>query len=541
MNRVDQADVLFVNGKVITVDPQDRIAEAVAVRAGRIYAVGSNEEIRRLAGPETEVVDLKGRPLLPAFTDCHTHLEMASVGLGLMVDIHVPPCKNIPDMLEALRQRASETPEGEWIFGMGNLYHDFRLPEKRFPTREELDTVSTRHKIVTRLGGHVTVMNSLAMEALGITRDIVPPPGAYVERDADGNPTGQFRDFTWNRLGIPEFSMEEKRRAIVQTAYDYFIKRGVTAIGDVSETREGNRTIQELCRSGEIPLRVGTYVWVPRTMSLEDLLGLGMGSGFGDDHFYLAGIKLFADGGLSARLAALHEPYVGTDDRGVLNWTVEEFAELVRRSNEAGLQIMTHCCGDRAMDMVIDAYRNELDARPRSDHRWRIEHAGNLFGTDERLKRMRDLDIVPVPQPPHLYSVGDHYESLVGPERMKTAYRFRTMVEMGFKLPGNSDLTSSQPESSNPLYGIWHLVCRRTYQGNLINPEERISVRDAIRAYTYNSAWVIGQERIRGSIEPGKLADLVVLDRDPLTVPEDSIKDIRVDMTYVDGVCVYKR
>lgn len=540
MNSIDRADLIFLGGKVVTVDPQNRITEALAVRAGLIYAIGSNAEIRALAGPDTQVVDLKGRPLLPGFTDCHVHLETASVTMGMMCDLHLPPCRNIPGMLEVLRQKCQETEPGEWVFGLGNLFHDWRLPERRYPTRAELDSVSTRHKIALRLGMHITVMNSLAYQASGLTRESHTPRGGYIDKAADGEPTGLFKDM-WDHLQIPEFTLEQKREAVRRVAYSAFLQHGVTAVGEVTETKVGVQLVQELVAADELPLRVGFYYWVPRTISLEGLLASGARSGFGNDHVWLAGIKLFADGGISARLAATHEPYHNTDTMGKLVWAPEELAAIVRTCNESGLQLMIHAGGDRGMDTVMDAYAAELEARPRADHRWRIEHVGNLFGTDERLKRMRSYKVVALPNPPHLHSVADHYEDLVGPERARLAMRIRTMLEMGFRLGGNSDLTGSQPESSNPLVSIWNAVSRQSFRGKLINPSERITVMQGIRMYTLDSAYAIGQDQIRGSIEPGKLADLAVLDRDVLTVPDDQIKDVKVDLTYVDGVCVHSR
>jgi predicted amidohydrolase YtcJ len=540
VNGIGQADLILVGGKVITVDGADRIAEAVAVRAGRIYAVGSNAQIKALAGPSTAVVELNGRPLLPGFTDCHVHLEVAATALGLMCDLHVPPCKDVPSMMDVLRSKCNETKPGGWVFGVGNLFHDWRLPEKRYPTRAELDAVSTKHLIVLRLGMHITIMNSLAQRTVGLTRDTPTPRGGYIERDADGEPTGLCKDM-YDHLGIPDFTLDQKRDAIKRVAHDYFLRYGVTAVGEVTETRRGVRLIQELANSGEMPLRVGLYMWVPRTISLDELLASSLQSGFGNDHVYLAGIKLFADGGISARLAAVHEPYHGTDSHGKLVWSPNELAEIVRRCNEAGLQLMIHGGGDRGMDTIMDAYALELDARPRPDHRWRIEHAGNLFGTDQRLQRMRDYDVVALPNPPHLHSVADHYESLVGPELAKHSMRLKSMKEMGFRMGGNSDLTGSQPESSNPLVSIWNVVSRLTFRGKQLDPAQKLTVMDGLRMYTIDSAYAIGQDRVRGSIEVGKLADLIVLDRDVLAVPEAQIKDVQVDLTYVDGVCVYQR
>jgi predicted amidohydrolase YtcJ len=534
------ADLVFLGGTVHTVDPDDRTCEAIAVRDGRIQVVGTDEEIRALVGEQTEVVDIAGRTVLPGFTDPHVHLEMASVALGLMTSIHSPPCGDIPAMLDALRAACAERAPGEWVIGQGNLFHDMRLAEKRYPTREELDSVSVDHPIVVRAGAHVTIANSAALEIFGIGLDTETPPGGVIFRDDDGNPTGLFMEM-YNYLPIPGFTGEQKREAIPRTAREYFLKYGVTCVGEIVDSVAGVRLFQDLYNSGELPLRIALYARVPKPIDLDALAGTGFSTGFGDDHLYLAGVKVFADGGISARLAATYEPYVGTENTGKLVWDDEELAQIIRTCNESGLQPIIHCAGDRAMDMVTEAYARELEQRPRDDHRWRIEHIGNPFATDERLRRMREVGVLPVPNPPHLYSMGDQFEGLVGTEAKHLSMRMKTLVDMGFRPASASDLTGSHPESSNPFLGMWVMVARQTFFGKQFDRAESLTVREALRTYTLDGAYAVFQDDVRGSIEPGKLADLVVCDKDPLAVAIEELPGIEVEETYIDGVRVWKR
>ncbi|MBS3941665.1 MAG: amidohydrolase [Actinobacteria bacterium] len=533
------ADTVFLGGTVHTVDDHDATVSAVAVRNGRIQATGDDATVRALVGEHTDVVDLRGRTMVPGFTDPHVHLEMASVALSLMTSIHTPPNDDIPTLLEGLRAACADRPAGEWVIGQGNLFHDMRFEEQRYPTREELDSVSTEHPIVLRHGAHVTVVNTPALETFGIDADTEPPPGGVIFRHDDGTPTGLFMEM-YKYLGIPGFTDEQKRAAIPATAREYFLRYGVTCVGEISDTLEGVRLFHELTTSGELPLRIALYARTPRPIDHEALAATGFPTGFGNDHFYLAGVKVFADGGISARLAATHEPYPGTDSRGKLVYTRDELAAIVRTCNEAGLQPIIHCAGDLAMDMVTEIYAEELAQRPREDHRWRIEHIGNPFATDERLERMRAVGLLPVPNPPHLYSIGDQFEGLVGPRGDELGMRMKTLVDMGFRPPSASDLTGSHPESSNPFMGMWHCVARETFGGKRLDSAEALTAREALRSYTIDGAHAVFQDHIRGSIEPGKLADLVVCDRDPLRVSDDELRHVKVLETYIDGVLVWQ-
>jgi predicted amidohydrolase YtcJ len=535
------ADLAFVNGVVLVSDSPSEDATALAVANGRIVATGADEQIVPLCGPATTIVDLKGRSLLPGFTDCHCHLEMAAVGLSLLTDVHAPPHDDVPSMQDALRDACSRKTNGAWVTGQGNLFHDMRLREQRYPTRSELDSVSTRHKIAVRLGAHVTVLNSAALDHV-LAYSKLDVRSDLVVKDREGHPTGICMD-VWEVLGIPEATENEVREAIVNTGHNYFLARGVTAIGNVTETLTGVRLTTQAVLAGALPLRIGNYYRLPRTYS-ETAIGDLWNSliADADELNWAAGVKLFADGGLSARLAATYRPHPGTTHRGHLFYRSEELAPFLAEMSERDIQVMIHCAGERAADMVIDAYRSEFDRSGQSERRWRIEHVGNPYATDARLKALHDAGILGVPNPTHLFSIGDHFASLVGEARAEhSSMRLRTMMDAGMPCPGNSDLTSSQPESSNPFVGIAAAVTRRTWGGKVINVGEAITVREALRMYTYDSAYAMHTETWRGSLHPGKVADLVVLERNVLTTPDDELSTIAVDETYVSGCRVFTR
>ncbi len=542
-----QADVIFHNGKVITVDARDTIAEAVAVTGNKISAVGADAQVMRLKGDATRVVDLADRALLPGFNDAHTHLELTSLGLGLAVSCHTPPHESIEDILTTLREHASGVPKGEWIIAQGSLFQDMRLREKRYPDHRDLDRVSVDHPILFKTSYHMVVVNSKVLEIAGITADTPDPQGGIIERDASGQPTGRMKDM-YHRLPVPMPDYEAVKDAIKRTGCDRFLANGVTTVQEKSETVAGLGAMRELIDTGEMPLRLSVYIHVPGTLPLDRVLNGDVGDfEFDDEWFRLGGVKLFIDGGFSARAAALQDPYEGHPDiTGKLGYEDRELRRIVRRVHRAGLQLRMHTNGDRAINQLLDAFETVFGipagVGDDSSFRHRAEHIGNVLLRDDlTISRLASAKVLPVPNPAFIYSVAEFLPPYLGPERTHPSFRFRTLLDAGFRVPGSSDCTGTDPWLVNPMFGIWCLVNRRTYSGGLLEPEEKVSVGEAIRIYTYNSAYAEFQEEVKGSIEEGKLADLVVLERDPLTTRAEELKDIRVDQTWVDGKRVFSR
>lgn len=545
-----QADVIFHNGTVITVDDNNTVAEAAALRGNKIVAVGPSVSVMQARGDSTQVIDLKGRALLPGFNDAHTHLELTSLGLGLAVSCHTPPHESIEDILDTLSDSAKGVPKGQWIIAQGSLFHDMRLKEKRYPSRRDLDRASSSHPILFKTSYHMVVLNSKALEVCGISADTPDPQGGIIERDSEGEPTGRMKDM-YHRLPVPKPDYETMKNAIGRTARERFLAHGVTSLQEMSETIAGIGAMRELIDGGEMPMRISIYLHVPGTLTLEDAIEKKVGDvSFDDAWLRLGGVKIFIDGGFSARAAALSQPYEnypgpsGAGETGKLGYSDRELKRIIRKVHRSGLQLRMHTNGDRAIDQLITSFEAVFGVPAGVGDDWpyrhRAEHVGNVLLRDDlTIQRLKSAMILPVPNPAFIYSVAEFLTPYLGPERTSPSFRFKTLLEAGFRVPGSSDCTGTDPWLTNPMFGIWCVVTRHTYSGGTLEPEEKLSVMEAIRMYTANSAYSEFQEEVKGSIETGKLADLVVLEKDPLEAPEEELKDIKVDMTWVDGRCVY--
>jgi len=538
--------MVLVNGKVITVDPEDTIAEAVAIKDNRILKVGATGEIERLADGDTGIIDVERRPILPGFIDAHVHSQYYAVNLTYRLHIHVPPLKSVRQVLEKVEGRAHETPEGGWIVGRGSFHLDHKFEEKRYPTKAELDEAAPRHPVVLFSGSHIAIVNSRGLERAGITRDTprhVRLPGrvALVEKDPEtGEPTGIIRE-AGELLSLPGHTHGEVEEALRSVLMTDFVQQGITSIHDMPG-REVFRIYQDWMARGELPLRVRVYFYMPSYGGdIGPLVNFGFQSGFGSEWLNLGGIKLMVDGGITGPKASLYQPYPhDVHDFGLLNYSQEELTRIYAEAHRAGFQVLSHTTGERAQDMVMNAIDAALHDLPKEDHRHRLEHAGNYFATPERMERMLELGAVPVVNPQFIHAFGFLMEHFYGKRIRRGLFPFRMLLDMGFKLPFSSDATGTQPEATNPFWGIWCAVKRESFDGSILDEEQRISVMEAIRCYTIHAAYAGFEEEVKGSIEPGKLADLIVVSEDPLNVPVDRIKDIKVKMTIVDGKIMYK-
>ncbi len=518
-----QADIALIDGNIITINPSKPHAQAIAIRKNRIIKIGTNREIKPLIKENTKVIDLKGKTVLPGFIDTHTHI--AGFGKAL-TQINLRGIQSVKEMLKKLKKRIEKTREGEWIQGRG--WDQDHLKEKRYPTRWDLDKSSPNNPVVfTRVCGHLCVVNSKALEKARITAETTPPPGGKIDKDPrTGEPTGILRENAMDLVHrvMPEPSEHQLMEACGLACLKA-VEAGLTSIHWIISSPTEIRVIQKLREQNELPLRV--YILIPVEF-LDHLVGLGLSTGFGDDVVKIGGAKILADGSLGARTAALHESY--SDDsstRGMMLYSEEKLEELITKTHKAGLQLAVHAIGDQAIDMVLTALEKALDEMPREDHRHRIEHASVL--NKELIRRMKRLGVIASVQP-H-FVVSDFWVvDRLGPKRARWAYPFKTLVQNGVRTVGGSDCPV---EPISPLLGIWAAISRESF------PEERITVDEAIRVYTINAAFSSFEDSVKGSIEVGKLADLVVLSADPRSVPPDEIKDIEVEMTFVGGRMVY--
>jgi len=531
-------DLVILNGKIITVDPGDSIVEAAAVKDGRFIAVGSTREIKALAGRSTDVLDLEGRTAMPGIIDSHTHPSNIAARL-LEVDLRAPPVKNIAEVKKKIAEKARELGPGKWVRAAN--YNESKLAERRQVTRWELDEAAPNNPVfIVSDTGHQAVVNSLALKAAGVTDDTPDPPGGKVERDAEGratgllyeNATGLVRDY------IPEYSVDELKESYREVVRQ-FCEWGVTCTHDASGHRNGVRAFKQLLDEGERRLRMRLMMSVNRDLpgDVLDALSLcGVESGLGDEWLGVMSVKIMGDGSGAGGTCCVYEPQ-NRGPRGLGLWMTEPkvVEELVMRAHEAGLRVSIHSIGDRGVDMALDAIEKAQRAKPVPDMRHRIEH--NSLCTPRQLRRIKELGVTPSSSIGYMYGLGDQYAENFGPERSRWLHPHRTMKEMGIVAGGNSDCPVT---FYSPFVQMYEAVTRRSSSGRVVGPEEAIGVLDAIRVYTWNGAYLGKDEDALGSVEPGKLADLIVLDRDILSCPVEEIRDIRVVATMVGGRVVYR-
>jgi predicted amidohydrolase YtcJ len=527
-------------------------ASAVLVRDGRIEAVGGDEVVARARSLGVPVRDVGDRAILPGFVDPHVHFEHYAVGRGRGVDCRVPGCLTIADVLDNLSDGLGNAGESGWLIGYGNLFFDQKLAERRLPTRHELDRVSDRIPIVLHCGGHTSVLNTPALELAGVDRFLAGGAAGLwgspvVEVDASGSPTGVVSEID-GHLPIPPMPADEVREHMVSTYADLFTRYGVTTFGEMVGSLHSVDVLDELITSGRIPARAVMYGMVPSILPLEEACAWAAAyrSGAGPDLLSAAGVKLFADGGYSARNAATRTPYVREHApragyHGKLNLTQGAVLEALHASRRHGVRLAVHANGTRAQDEVVAALLSQPD--PHGHPAVRIEHAGNILGAREDLRQWRQANVMPVVQPGFLYNfVADFVPMLLGTPATTGRLPLRTMLDDGVVPVASTDVGLGAEEGqSNPLFSIWECAARKSYWGRTIEEEESIGFAQALRLHTLEAARSLGMEDRVGSIEPGKYGDLVVLDRDPRTVPVDVLREIEVDSVYLAGREVHHR
>jgi predicted amidohydrolase YtcJ len=540
-------DLALVNANVLTMDPDPLArprASAVTIAGGRIEALDVSP-----AGAD-RVVDLRGATVLPGFHDAHNH--MVGFGMSLAeVDLRSSAAGSLDELYAAVARRAETTAPGGWVVGSG--YDQNKLGVH--PHRDALDRAAPGRRVWLRhTSGHMCVVNSLVLADLGL--DMAGPdlPGGRVATDADGRPSGLLEERAQLLVGslVYPYPLAELTEAIGRAAAQY-LKEGITSCTEAgigggwvahspaelaayqAARDHGNLGVRvELMAASEVLHSLGAHAGDGLVAGLD----LGISTGFGDDWLRLGAVKIFADGSLVGRTAALHEPYAGDGadggGRGYLQADAAELQATIIAAHRSGWQVATHAIGDLAIDVVLDAYERALAQYPRRDPRHRIEHFAVV--QPGQVARAAGLGVIAVPQGRFATELGDGMLAAVGPARHDWLYRQRSLLEAGMVLPGSSD---RPVVAGAPLLGIGDMVNRRTASGVPFNPGEAITVSQALHAYTRGSAYASRQEHVKGSIAPGMLADLVVLSEDPTAVSPERIAGLAVLATIVDGQCRY--
>lgn len=527
--------LILENAKIWTVNPQQKEAEAVAISGNRIVAVGATSDILNLKQPGTHVIDLRGRRVLPGFNDAHVHFYAGGADLAGPQLRHAKSEREVRDTLAAFAQ---QLPKGEWITG-GAWDHENWSPA-RLPTRQLIDRVTRNWPVfVNRVDGHMALANSLALQLAGVDKDTPDVPGGVIVRDEHGEPTGILKDAAQQLVQrvIPAPS-EKQIRVAIRAAQEYANANGVTSVQDMSASPDVFRAYQSLLHSGELHVRISGH---QPLMSWRNLAAVGLLADFGSAHLHIGALKGFADGSLGSTTALLFEPYLDAPSTSGIPSAELVHPEQMQRNIEdadaAGLQIAVHAIGDRANHIILGMYEQAERKNGPRDRRFRIEHAQHLLAAD--IPRFAQLHVIASMQPYHCIADGRWAEKRIGPERAKRSYAFRALLDSGATLAFGSDWPVAP---TSPLMGIYAAATRRTLDGKHADgwaPEQKITVEEAVRAYTVGSAYASFEEKIKGSIEPGKLADLIVLSDDIFALDPVKIADTRVEMTIFDGHIVF--
>jgi predicted amidohydrolase YtcJ len=523
-----EPEVVLHNGRISTMYASQHEATAVAIRDGRFLAVGSDKEVLLLAGKRTRRIDLGERRAFPGFNDAHAHPWDG--GVAALKNVACDKT-SIEEILAALRARAAETAPGHWV--QGYLYDDAKTP--RFLTRADLDGAVPDHPtVVTHRGGHTGYVNSLALAAVGVTAATPDPPGGRFERDPSGALNGRVADKALEAvLGkIPdELTREDQRRGVALISKLY-ARHGITSACEADASPAALQAYQDARDAGELSYRAYCLMDVSY---LDRYIAAGLHTGFGDSMVRIGAIKQFADGSISERTAWLAEPYIGIPDyTGLELGTRESLYQNSRKAWLAGFQLATHANGERAIDRMLGIYEQLQREFPRRDPRFRLEHCTVV--TPALVARIRAVGAIPIPFAGYVNFHGDvlHF---YGEERTDRMFAYRSFIDAGLRPPCASDYTASPPD---PMLWLYSLTTRRDPTGHVWGKSQRITLPEALHSATLDGAYASFEERDKGSIEPGKLADLVVLDKDPLRVPAEQWMDIKVERTMLGGNWVYE-
>lgn len=535
VNAQNSITLILIHGKIWTESPNQKEAEAVAIVGNRIAAVGSTAEISRWKGPKTLVVDLEGRRVVPGFNDAHVHFFSGGADLA---GPQLRYSRSQQEFRDTLAAFAKTQPKGRWITG-GNWDHENWHPAV-LPTHQLIDAATRDWPVfVNRLDGHMSLANSAALKLAGVDRNTKDVPGGVIVRDSAGNPTGILKDAAQelvNRV-MPPPSADQIRTAVL-AARAYANAQGVTSVQDMSAAPDVFRVYQQMMHNGELHVRISGHQPLPDWKRLADV---GLLADFGNDKVHIGGLKGFADGSLGSTTALFFQPYLDApNSSGIPSAELADPQQMfhnIERADAARLQVAIHAIGDKANHTILGFYEKVEQEHGQRDRRFRIEHAQHLLASD--IPRFAQLHVIASMQPYHCIDDGRWAEKRIGPQRAKTTYAFRSLLDAGATLAFGSDWDVAPMK---PIMGIYAAVTRRTLDGKHPGgwiPEQKITVAEAVHAYTMGSAYASFEDTVKGSIEPGKLADLAVLSDDIFAIDPVKIADVKVYMTIYDGEIVF--
>jgi predicted amidohydrolase YtcJ len=525
-----EPDLVLYNGKFWTVDSQNQRAQAVAISDSRFLAVGSNEEVLNLASTRSRKIDLAGKCVLPGFIDAHSHPAVSGRSHLRQVDCDL---RSIKAIQSALRERAAKTPPGQWVLGF--KYDDTKTSDGRMLTLKDLDEAVPDHPVlVNHRGGHENFVNSLALKMAKIDDNTPDPSGGKFDRDSSGHLNGRIIERAaapFHKI-IPSAYSRDDYREGVKLISKMMTKTGITSVGDALGSPEDLQAYQDARDSGDLLMRVYCFIgWG----SIDRMIASGVRTGFGDEWVRVGGMKQVADGAISGRTARLSQPYIGSpNDYGTFSATEEELYEYGRKAYAAGWQLGTHANGDVAIERVLNVYERLNREIPRKDPRFRIEHCTLI--NDSIIQRMKALNAIPTPFSTYVYYHGEKMQ-YYGKERLEHMFALRTFLDAGLRPTQASDYP---PGEFPPMMALQSEVTRTDMKGNVWGPSQRVSVEEAIRVGTIHGAHASYEEKLKGSIEPGKLADLVVLGRDPFREDPSTLITIPIERTMAGGKWVYE-
>ncbi len=532
-------DLILTNGDFVTLDAGNSHAQALAVKDEKILAIGADDSVAALADEQTKSVDLGGKMVIPGLFDSHNHLWEVGVKL---TQIRLDECQSPAEMMELVREKATSVPPGNWIIGQG--WNENNFSDGRLPTRADIDPATSDHPVILMRFFNMDVVNSVALERAGINRNTSDPPSGKIERDENGEPNGILRAAAkqFVRDLLPNLTVSELSAALA-AGCRHMNSYGITSVIDPGLRPYIIRAYQRFYQSGGLTVRMNLMPSWHGFYDDENPDELdararqpGIFSGMGDEWLRIGGLKMAIDGGTSSRTAFMYQPFEGESEvRDYNRLSLEQLYRYFRDAQELGWDVGIHATGDRAMDMAVDTFAKVARDAPHADARHNIIHA--YFPSDRAIEQMAAYQIGAVAQPTFIYWEGDMIFRDVGHERAKNYKPIRKFLDHGIPVAANSDVPSTA--SVNPFVGLYALVTRRNNAGNLVAPDQAISREEALRAYAIDGTWLTREEHLKGSLEPGKLADMVVLDRDYFAVPDEEIKEITPTMTIAGGKAVY--